>query len=180
MHPQLIFMNSRNNAKASSFISFLTFINLIKQNWRILENLVRVPFFFPISHLVLDGECHPSLYPGGVETSNGQINDHTEIVSPAPPTGPEDWALVESLVRNLLAGSDQHWRHPGTVKRVESSGASAGSIWILIDSLGLRPEVSQTSSLRVPQPAQDVEAGDEDSPCRNVLLSRPQNLTFEM
>ena len=64
-------------------------------------------------HLILDGECHAPLYPGGgVVARNGKVDDHTEIIAAAPPAGPEDGALVEGLVRHLLAGSDQHWRHP--------------------------------------------------------------------
>ena len=62
-------------------------------------------------HLILDGESHPPLDPGGVAPRNGQIDNHTEVVPPASPAGPEHGALVEGLVRDLLAGSDHHWRH---------------------------------------------------------------------
>ena len=63
-------------------------------------------------HLILDGESHPSLYPGGVAARNGEIDGHAEVVPPAPHAGPEDGALVERLVRNLHAGPDHHWWHP--------------------------------------------------------------------
>ena len=63
-------------------------------------------------HLILDGERHPPLYPGGVGARNGEVDDHTEVVPPAPPAGPEDGALVERLLWDLLAGPDHHWRHP--------------------------------------------------------------------